>query len=133
MNELDRDFPNLTNDNLLLYAARAYNSPHNIQAEFFEDLRRIKYVKRLLLKFRRTGTLSERLILNHIVIARNCFGTAAIRMLFLRIDEEDFPALKTILSFLSFLTLTVKGINGRIIDTRMIPYDPEVVKVLKSI
>lgn len=131
--QLDLDFPNLTNENLVLYAARAYDSPHNITAEFAEDFRRLKFTKRLLLKYRRTGDLSERLLLNHVIVLRNCFGTAAIRMLFLRIDEEDYSALKTILSFLSFLPLTVKEIDGKMLDTRIIPFDPNVVKVLKAI
>ena len=54
----------LTKDNLLVYAAQNYYNPKCIDSdEFLEDLKRFKYIKRLLNRYRDTGQLSERLIL----------------------------------------------------------------------
>ena len=53
----------LHDGNFLIYAAKYYDSPHLLQQEFDEDLKRIKYVKRLLRKYRQTGELKERLVL----------------------------------------------------------------------
>ena len=42
----------LTDDNLYLYAARHYYNPKYIDAEEFEeDLKRFKYIKRLLNRY----------------------------------------------------------------------------------
>lgn len=97
-------FSDLNDDNFLIYAAKAYDKPHIIQSEFEEDLKRLKYVKRLLKKYRQTGEFKERLVLNHIIILSNVFGVeATVNMLFYRVDPEDYPLLKTILIFLKYM------------------------------
>jgi hypothetical protein len=94
----------LNDETFLLYAAKSYDKPHIIQSEFEEDLKRIKYVKRLLRKYRQTGDFKERLILNHVIILSNVFGIEpTVNMLFYKVDPEDYPALKTILIFLSYM------------------------------
>jgi hypothetical protein len=70
-------FDDLNDDNFLIYAAKAYDKPHIIQSEFEEDLKRLKYVKRLLRKYKQTGDFKERLILNHVIILSNVFGVEA--------------------------------------------------------
>ena len=88
---------NLTDDNFMLYAMKCYDSPNAIMSEFEEDLKRIKYIKRLIKRYKTTGELKERLILNHIIILSNVFGTRnAVRMLFFRLDEEDYQILKNV-------------------------------------
>ena len=73
-------------------------------SEFEEDLKRIKYVKRLLRKYRQTGDFKERLVLNHVIILSNVFGVeATVNMLFFKVDSEDYPLLKTILIFLNYM------------------------------
>ena len=97
-------FNDLNDDNFLIYAAKAYDKPHIIQSEFEEDLKRLKYVKRLLRKYRQTGDFKERLILNHVIILSNVFGVEpTVNMLFYRVDPEDYPLLKTILIFLNYM------------------------------
>jgi hypothetical protein len=94
----------LNDENFLIYAAKHYDRPHIIQSEFEDDLKRIKYVKRLLRKYRQTGDCKERLILNHIIILSNVFGVdATVNMLFFKTDAEDYPVLKTFLLFLQFM------------------------------
>ena len=47
---------------------------------------------------------SEKLILNHIILIYNVFEIhAATRMLFHKIDEDLWPALKTFIVFLNYL------------------------------
>lgn len=126
-------FSNLTNDNFLLYAAKAYDTPHNVTAELAEDLKRIKYIKRLFRKYRATGELTERLILNHLIVLYNVFNNHATRMLFLRIDPADYSSLKTFLLFLARLPVLVYGVNGLNIDTRSIGIDAKIVNILRKV
>lgn len=126
-------FETLTDDNFQLYAIKLYDNPANTMAEYNEDIRRLRYVKRLLKRFRVTGVISERLVLNHLIILGNCFGPGATRLLFLRVDSEDYSALKTFLLYLSRLPRIVKGINGIDIDTFSIPIDPTIVNILRKV
>lgn len=94
----------LNDGNFLIYAAKTYDRPHILQKEFEDDLKRIKYIKRLLRKYRQTGDCKERLILNHIIILSNVFGVeATVNMLFFKVDTDDYPTLKTFLLFLNYL------------------------------
>ena len=68
-------FEQLSDDNFLLYAAKHYYKPNVIDAEeFYEDLKRFKYVKRQLNRYLESGELSERLILNHLIVIFNVYG-----------------------------------------------------------
>jgi hypothetical protein len=94
----------LNDGNFLIYAIKAYDKPQMIQSEFDEDIKRIKYVKRLLRKYKQTGEFKERLILNHVIILSNVFGVeATVNMLFFKVDKEDYSLLKTILIFLNYM------------------------------
>ena len=92
----------LTKDNLTIYAAQHYHNPKCIDSEeFFEDLKKFKYVKRLLNRYRDTGVLSERLILNHLIVIFNVFGhEAGLDILELKIELEHWGTLKPFLIFL---------------------------------
>ena len=92
----------LTHKTLTLYAAKYYYNPTCIDSEeFFDDLKRFKYVKRLLNRYRDTGDLSERLILNHLIVIFNCWGfECGIEMLALKIEPEHWSVLKPFLIFL---------------------------------
>lgn len=95
----------LTKDNFMLYAMGNYTNPDCMgMAEFNEDLSKIKYVKRLLKKYRRSGRIRPILLLNHLVIMGNVFGQhATARMLFHKLDGEIHPALKTVLMYLNYI------------------------------
>lgn len=125
----------LNDDNFLIYSAKHYDRPHILQSEFEDDLSRIKYIKRLLRKYRQTGECKERLILNHIIILSNVFGVdATVNMLFYKVDKEDYPALKTFLLFLNYLPhhLTVT-FNKYYIIQEDITVDISVAKRLREI
>lgn len=127
-------FENLNDDNFLIYAMKNYNSPNCIISEFHDDIKRIKYIKRLIRKYKITKDLKERLILNHIIVLSNVFGAeATTRILFYKIDEKDYDVLKTFLIFLNLLPKIVSGINGRNINTNVISLDWNVVSRLRTI
>jgi hypothetical protein len=127
-------FENLTDDNFMLYAVKCYDTPNCVLSEFHEDIKRIKYLKRLIRKYKQSGDLKERLILNHIIVLGNVFGTpATIRMLFFKLEEPDYALLKTFLIFLDILPEVVPGINGKNIHTKLIPVDMDVANRLRAI
>ena len=92
----------LTEENLFLYAAKHYHNPKFIDAEEFqEDLKRFKYIKRLLNRYFETGKLSERLILNHLIVVFNVFGIeAGLNILELKLNDKHWPVIKPFLLFL---------------------------------
>ena len=98
-------FDDLDNKNFELYAAKYYDNPSCLSVEdFHEDLARFKYIIRLLGRYRETGIVQERLILNHIISIYNVFDIkAATRMMFYRIDDELWSTLKTFLIYLNYL------------------------------
>lgn len=94
---------NLTTENFALFAAQHYYSVD--QDEFNEDIKRIKYIKRLLNRYQDTGNPSERLLLNHLIVLFNVFSIpAALQMLELKIAEHHWPVLKPFLVFLKAIT-----------------------------
>jgi hypothetical protein len=125
---------NLCDDNFLIFAMKAYDKPNCMMSEFEEDMKRIKYVKRLIKRYRVTGELKERLILNHLIILANVFGVeSSVRMLFYKLDRDDYDILKTFLLFLQYMPNIVKGINNNNIHSSDIYVDMFVAKRLRSI
>ena len=127
-------FDDLTESNILLYAAKCYDKPNCLDSEFDEDYKKIRYIKRLLQRYRLTGEIKERLLLNHLVIAQNVFGIeASTRMLFLRIDKRDWSVLKTFLVYTSAMPKVVKGIREQDILSSDIPIDFRIVDLLRKL
>ena len=95
----------LTKDNLLLYAAQNYYNPKCIDSEeFLEDLKRFKYIKRLLNRHRDSGQLSERLILNHLIVIFNVFDIeAGLNILELKLEVDYWNVIKPFLLFLNVI------------------------------
>jgi hypothetical protein len=95
-------FDNLTEDNILLYAAKHYYKPNVIDAdEFYDDLKRFMYLKRLFNRYNNTGELSERLILNHLIVIFNVFDIQpSLKMLEYHMNGKYWSALKPFLIFL---------------------------------
>jgi len=98
-------FDSLNEDNFLLYAAHEYNNPQCTDTEeFYDDLNRFKYLKRLLGRYYQSGDLQERLILNHLIVLHNVFGIRATRkMLEYKIEQKHWPVIKTCLIFLAYI------------------------------
>ena len=94
-------FDELNENNYMLFAIKFYDNPHALTKEEFEDdLKRIKYVKRLLKRYKNTGVLKTHLILNHLTVLFNVFGEAAVPLLFYNLEEDLWPASKSFLMFL---------------------------------
>lgn len=95
-------FDELNEDNYLLFAIKFYDNPQAVTREDFEsDLKRIRYIKRLLRKYINTGELKIHLILNHLTILFNVFDDAAVPLLFYNLDKELWPSIKSFLLFLN--------------------------------
>ncbi len=127
-------FENLSETNVLLYAAKCYDKPNCVISEFDDDYKKIRYIKRLLQKYRLTGEIKQRLLLNHLIVLQNVFGIeASTRMLFFRIDERDYAALKTFLIYTSAMPEKIIGIRGSDIISSDIPLDPKIVDILRKL
>ena len=95
-------FDELNEENHLLFAIKYYENPHAATMEDFEeDLKRFKYIKRLLKKYVVSGELKHHLILNHLIICFNVFGEGTVPLLFYKIEKEYWSVLKTFLLFLN--------------------------------
>lgn len=116
----------INEDNFLIYAAKNYHTPRSIDAEeFYEELNRFKYIKRLFNRYTRGGELCERLILNHITILLNVFGyESGVLMLMFKTGPENLSILKP---FLEHIKALKQG------DLEGIESDPWVVQKLENI
>jgi hypothetical protein len=126
----------LDDSNFMLYAAANYDNPHCYDTdEFYDDLKRFKYLKRLLNRYKETGELKERLILNHITVIYNVFGpSAATRLLFFKL-EGYYELLKPFLVFMNHMPDLVIGIgiNNKTIKDVDIDLDMGIIKALRKI
>ena len=95
-------FNELNEDNFLLFAIKYHQNPQAVTKKDFEkDLNHFKYIKRLLKRYRNTGELKTHLLVNHFIILYNIFGEAATPMLFFKIDQDLWPAMKSSIIFLN--------------------------------
>ena len=119
-------FNELTEKNLFLYAAKHYKNPKFSDIDdFYEDLKRFKYIKRLLNRYIESDELSERLILNHLIVVFNMFGIeAALEILNLKLEDKHWPVIKPFLVFLKYIT------NEQYTGITM---DPNVIEILRKI
>jgi hypothetical protein len=97
-------FDELNENNYLLFAIKFYDNPQSLTMEDFEsDLKRIRYVKRLLKRYKICGELKIHLILNHLTILFNVFNDAAVPLLFYNLESDLWPSIKSFLLFLNRL------------------------------
>lgn len=126
----------LDESNILLYAAKHYiNSQCCDTVEFYEDLNRFKYIKRLFNKYIESGDLKERLILNHLTVLYNVFGVEpTTRILFVKLATQ-YHLLKPFLVLLGTLPIILEGIGIRneTIFTDGIPSDKKISDILEKI
>ena len=128
-------FDDLNDDNFLMFAMKEYN---DIQCtdieEFYDDLKKIKYIKRLFNIYKNNGQLKERLILNHLIVFYNVFPIhAGTRILFYKIEKTFWPMLKTFLIFLDRMPETVESIRGETLRSTDIQLDDGIVTRLRTI
>ena len=95
-------FDELNESNYKLFAIKFYDNPQALtKDDFDDDLKRIKYIKRLLKRYKNTGELKIHLILNHLTVLFNVFNEAAVPLLFYNLEEDLWPYLKSFLIFLN--------------------------------
>lgn len=126
-------FEYLTDDNFLIFCAKHYDNPHcHSTEEFIEDLKHIKYIKKLLTRYSEGGELKERLILNHLTILCNLFGPEALcRILYLKMKPQ-FPFIKPFLVLLNIMPERILNVNGEsVIDTALITMDQQIINTLR--
>ena len=129
------EFDDLNEKNFLLYAMKHYDNPQCVEVEEFnDDLRKIKYIKRLFNQYAMDGTLKERLLLNHIIVFYNVFPVrAATRILFYKIEEKFWPMLKTFLVYLHFMPEDkIESINGKEILVSDLLMDQGIIDSLRE-
>ena len=128
-------FDDLNEKNFLLYAMIEYNNPQCTEVEEFnDDLKKIKYIKRLLNQYVSEGVLKERLLLNHIIVFYNVFPpAAATRILFFKIEEKFWPILKPFLFYLKLMPEDrIESVMGKEIKTNEILMDQGVIDSLRK-
>ena len=128
-------FDDLNEGTFLMYSMKEYN---NIQCvdieEYYDDLKKIKYIKRLFNIYKNDGQLKERLILNHLITWYNVFPSqAGTRILFYKIEEHFWPMLKTFLIFLERMPDKIESIRGKTILSTDIKLDDGIVTRLRTI
>jgi len=119
-------FETLDETTFLIFAAKHFYNPTCIDAdEFHEDIKRFKYIKRLINRHVNGGKLSVHLILNHLIVIFNVFGNnAGLKMLEYKIEPKDWSVIKPFLVYL------------RIVENEKytgIPMDQTVVEELRKI
>ena len=95
-------FDKIDEDNFILYAAKNYYSPRCIDAEeFYDDINRFKYIKRLVNRYDRGGDLRVNLVLNHMTVIMNVFGyEAGLKMLEFKVGLREWSVIKPFLVYL---------------------------------
>ena len=121
-------FDELNDDNYMMFAIKHYHNPQAVtQEDFYEDLKKFKYIKRLLKRYQKSGELKSHLLLNHFICLYNVFDDAATPLLFFKIDKELWSVLKTFLVFLGRIPEYPKS------TVHDIPVDVECLGILNKV
>ena len=100
----------LDHENWLFFAIQNYNNPSSVTySDFEEDLKRFKYLKRLLRRYETTGELKTHLILNHVIVLYNVFDDAATPLLFYKVEATYWSVIKAFMLFLNRLPPSLNG------------------------
>lgn len=127
-------FENLNDDNYMLFAAKYYENAHCTDLlEFHDDLKRIRYIKRLFKKYEQSGDLKDRLIFNHLIVLYNVFDHRAMtRMLCYKLDDQ-LQYLKPFLIFLNYWRTDLGELNGKKIIDSDISVDIGIAQKLREL
>tara|TARA_B100000073_G_scaffold333787_1_gene325619 strand:- start:75 stop:437 length:363 start_codon:yes stop_codon:yes gene_type:complete len=119
-------YEKITTENVMMFAIKHYDNPQcEGEKEFHDDMKRFKYIKRLLRKYKDSGILKERLLLNHIIILNNLFGPeACVTLLLFKIQQEYWGTLKSFLLYLNMI---------RSDELKEVESNEEILKVLRKI
>ena len=128
--KMSEQITSLTEENCMDFCQRYYFNPEcSGKNEFVDDLKRVKYIKRLLQKIHKHKTLKsirERLIINHLIILKNVFGDEnCCRILFFRLEPRLHSYLKSFTVYLDFQIKTIPEVQYLSLNT-----DPRVDRKL---
>lgn len=120
----------LTEESFILFCQKNYFNPHcSGKTEFVDDLKRIKYLKRLIqriYKYKTLKSIRERLIINHIIVLKNVFGEeTSARILFFKLEPKLHSYLKSFLVYLEFKIKDIPEVEYHKLNT-----DPRVDRKL---
>ena len=125
----------INNDNFEQFAGHSYLNPCFDLEEYVEDIGRIKYIKRLFNKYRSSGELKDRLIINHLMILFNVFEThSLLKMLFFKF-EGYHDCLKPFLIYIQRLPDQIPHYTTTrpTLFTSDIPSDETIVQNLRTL
>lgn len=124
----------LTDENFLLFCAKHYDNNPLDTEEFYEDIDRIKYIKKLITRYVENDDIKERLILNHIIILNNCFGAnVTCKILYLKLRKQ-MKYIKPFLTLLNILPDKLYNVADQdIIDMTVIENDEKIAEKLRII
>ena len=119
----------LTDENYDLFVKLNYNNPACYSVdEFNDDLKRIKYIKRLFLKYETERQLKDNLIKNHIQILFNVFGVEnTTRILFFKVEKKYHGFLKSFLKNLNSIPEQIPEV-----DLSLIQPDPRIERLINK-
>lgn len=125
----------LTEDNFLLYAAKHYTNPYCFDTEeFYSDIKRFKYIKRLINRYKTFGDIKERLLLNHIIVLNNVFGPEHCCRMLLLFNGKDMGVIKPFLVLIGALPNQINNVIGyNKVYTADLPMDPIIVEKLREL
>ena len=122
----------ITEKNFLIVAAKNYDMSRAASVEeFYDDLKRFQYLKRLFRRYDEDNDLRVRLILNHLIVIYNCFGPGATNMLFMKL-EPYHKYLKPFVMFLSYMPEYIEY-EETFIKNDQISLDPIIVEELRKL
>ena len=97
-------FCDITEQNFKDLALLYYDNPQCFSMdEFYDDVKRFNYVTNLFENYRKTNVLRERLILNHLIVLHNLFGSFVSYGLHFRTSENNKAYLNSFLIYLNYL------------------------------
>lgn len=122
----------LNEENFILWAAKHYDTTSSSSAdEFYDDLKRFQYLKRLFKRYGEEQDLKVRLILNHLIVIYNCFGPVATNLLFFKLKEYQ-EYLKPFIVLLNYMPDYIEYEEYKI-PSSSIKMDDFIIKELRKI
>lgn len=122
----------LDEKSFLIYAAKHYDLKRSSGVEeFYDDLKRFQYLKRLFKRYEEDNDIRLRLILNHVIVIYNCFGDSATNMLFFKLKEYH-KYLKPFIIFLNYMPEYIEYEDEIILNSN-IPMDQRIIEELRKV
>jgi hypothetical protein len=122
----------LDEKSFLIYAAKHYDLKRSSGVEeFYDDLKRFQYLKRLFKRYEEDNDIRIRLILNHVIVLYNCFGESATNMLFFKLKEHH-SYIKPFIVFLNYMPDYIEYENEIILNSN-IPMDQRIIEELRKV